>query len=322
VEESQGNAGSQALRDRPIPLGAALLTLLLCAFWGGISPTIKIAVTAVPPLAVAFWRFLIGLVCVWIWCRSNGIPYLVPRASLLPVIGFSMIFTAQIAFINIGTQMTLASYSAVLLNTSPLFVAVMAHWILPNDRLSSRRVIGLVLAFSGVAVLFLGRSGSTGSLPGNALCLLSGFLLGSLQITGKRLLRDLSPFQVVFWEFAFALPVFGILSLLLEPDAGPITLAVAGSIVYQGLVVAGICFVAWLVLLRRYSATGLSSFQFSIPVFGVLLSRFLLGEPWSAQLLVALPLVAVGILLVTRCRVDSARPAPRPAGEKRGQSRR
>ncbi len=300
MEESQGNAGPDALRDGPIPLGAALLTLLLCAFWGGLSPTIKIAVTSVPPLAVAFWRFLIGLVCVWIWCRSNGIPYLVPRQQLFAVFGFSMIFTAQIAFINIGTQITLASYSAVLLNTSPLFVAIMAHWILPNDRLSGRRVTGLILAFIGIAVLFMGRTGSTGSLLGNALCLLSGFLLGSLQITGKRLLRDLSPFQVVFWEFAFALPVFGLLSLVFEPASGPITLPVAASIVYQGLVVAGVCFVAWLVLLSRYSATGLSSFQFSIPVFGVLLSRFLLGEPWSAQLLIALPLVAVGILLVTR----------------------
>jgi drug/metabolite transporter (DMT)-like permease len=302
VSENQEEAGVESQHDSAIPLTGALLTLLLCAFWGGLSPTIKIAVTAVPPIAVAFWRFLLGLVCVWIWCRFNGIPYLLPKGSRLPVFGFAVVFTAQIAFINIGTQLTLASYAVVLLSTSPLFVAVMAHWLFPLDRLTTGRVIGLTLAFAGVSVLFLGETGEMGSLTGNALALLSGLLLAVLLVTSKRLVRGLSPFQIVFWEFGFGLPLFGLMSLLFEPAAGPITLPVAASIVYQGLVVAAFCFVTWLTLLSRYSATAMSSFQFSIPVFGVLLSRFLLDEPWSLQLLVALPLVALGILLVTRSR--------------------
>ena len=302
MSEKQDEAGLEPRRDSAIPFTGALLTLLLCAFWGGVSPTIKIAVTAVPPVAVAFWRFLLGLACVWIWCRFKGIPYLLPRGSRLPVLGFALVFAAQIAFINIGTQLTLASYAVVLLSTSPLFVAVMAHWLFPHDRLTRGRVIGLALAFAGVAVLFLGETSQMGSFAGNALALLSGLLLAVLQVTSKRLVRGLSPFQVVFWEFGFGLPLFGVMSVLFEPAAGPITLPVAASIVYQGLVVAGFCFVTWLTLLSRYSATAMSSFQFSIPVFGVLLSRFLLDEPWSLQLLVSLPLVALGILLVTRSR--------------------
>ena len=248
-------------RDETIPLTGALLTLVLCAFWGGLSPTIKIAVTAVPPIAVAFWRFLLGLAGIWIWCRFKGLPYLLPKGSRVPVFGFALIFTAQIAFINIGTQLTLASYSIVLLSTSPLFVAVMAHWLFSDDRLTRLRVIGLALAFGGVAVLFLGKTHVGGSLAGNALALASGFLLGVLQVTSKRLLRRLSPFQLVFWEFAFGVPLFGLLSLLFEPGSGVITVAALASIAYQGLVVAGFCFVTWLSLLSRYSATALSSFQ-------------------------------------------------------------
>jgi drug/metabolite transporter (DMT)-like permease len=188
----------------------------------------------------------------------------------------------------------------ILLNCSPLFVALLAHWLIPNDRLTFRKVFGLIAAFSGVAVIFLVSIPERDVLIGNLLVLLGGFLLGVIQVYSKFLLRRLNALQIVFWEFAYGVSCFISLSLALESNERfQLTSIVICSVLYQGLVVAGFGFVTWTYLLQRFPASQLASFQFSIPVFGVALGWLLLGEVLTGRLMAGATLVAIGIFVVS-----------------------
>ena len=81
--------------------------------------------------------------------------------------------------------------------------------------------------------------------------------------------------------------------------------AVVVSVLYQGLVVAGLCFILLVFLIRHHSASRLGVFSFATPIVGVLLSAWLLGEEISPVLWMSVVLVALGIIIANR--VEQAR---------------
>ena len=111
---------------------------------------------------------------------------------------------------------------------------------------------------------------------------------------------------MLFWQAMLSLPLFGLWSLLFERDAHyEMSAAVIGSVLYQGLIVAGLCFILLVFLIRQHSASRLGVFSFATPIGGVLLSAWLLGEDISPVLWVSVTLVALGIIIANR--VEQAR---------------
>ena len=294
----------EGFRDDRIAFSSVLFALSLCALWGGTVPAVKISLQGLPPVTVAFWRFLIALVCLLFFCLVTRTAWWLPRRFHKALILFSLIFVAQFSFLYLGIQLTSASRSVVILHTFPLFVALLAHIFIPNDRLNWWKVIGLVLAFLGIFLVFMepfvtGEAGKT--LTGNLLVLMAAFLLGSLMVYIKFLVRDLSAFQITVWQMIYGVPLFFLLSFSLEWGATyQLTTAVVAALVYQGVIVAGFCFVAWIYLMKRYAASKLNAFQFSTPIFGVIVSWMILGETVSPALVAGVSLVAGGIYLVSR----------------------
>ena len=117
----------------------------------------------------------------------------------------------------------------------------------------------------------------------------------------KRLVHGFHPFKILYWQALLSLPVFAVLSLSFESEAAyHLTLPVLGAVLYQGVVVAGFCFVLWIFLLQRYSASRLGVFGFATPILGVLLSVLLVGDTLSPMLMAGTVLAAVGIGIGSR----------------------
>lgn len=290
-----------APRGGRLGLRASGLALLTASLWGGNAVSIKVGLQGMPPLAMAGVRFAIGGAAVLAGARMTRTPVRVQPGEWLGLAALSGLFAIQIALLNLGTQLSTAGRSAVLINTYPFFTALSAHFLLPGDRLDAPKVGGLLLSFAGVALLFAESLAGSGRLLGDAVLFTSALLLGLRQVVLKRLVRDLHPFKVVFWQGTLSLPAFALASALWEREAGwQWSLPVAGALLYQGVVVAGVCFVLWVSLLRRHSASRLGVFGFATPVSGVLLSALLLGEELSPVLLSSMALVAAGIAVVNR----------------------
>ena len=191
-----------------------------------------------------------------------------------------------------------------------LWVAAIEHFVTRTDRLNARRLLGLVVAASGVVLVLVVSSGSPEaasagldqpSISGDLLLVASGFLLGVKIIYTKQAVRVVPPARLILWHDLVGVALFSVTSLVLESDQvdlGQFRFETGLGLLYQGLVVAGFCFAVQSQLLKRHPAARLSVFAFSTPIFGVLIAwgfREAAPSPW---LLVAAAAVAVGIAVV------------------------
>jgi len=290
------------IRNEAVGLKAGALALLTSVLWGGNPVAIKMGLDGIPPAALAGLRFLLGALTVWVGAFFAGIALRVPKSEWNGLGGLALLFALQIWLLNAGTEHTTASRSGVVVNIYPFSTALFAH-LLVGDRLGLGKWLGLSFSFMGVLLLFWESVSfvETSYLLGDAMVALSGILLGLRQVVIKRLVQGLNPYQVLFWQALLSLPLFAAWSVFFEVDFEyTFSTAVVAGVLYQGIAVAGLCFIILVFLLRHHSPGRLGVFSFATPVVGVLLSALLLDESLSPYLLASMGLVALGILVANR----------------------
>ena len=293
-----------------IPLLAIAAALVINTLWGGNPVAVKIGLTAFPPLWSAFIRFAIGVICVAAWAHFNKIR-IWPEAGEWPgLFILAILFATQIAMMNFGIDLTSGASAAVMTATFPFFAGLFAHFMIPGDRLTIGRIIGLLIAFFGVGLILTGGRiphGISDADWGDLIILASTVFLGGRMIWTARLVSHIDPARVVIWQMLLSLGFFAAGAAMWEevswPDVGWIPIA---ALAYQGVVIAGLGFMVNTRLIKRYSPTVIVSFGFVSPLSGVLLSALLLGDALTWDL--AVGTVAVGIGLVVLAR--RARPRP------------
>lgn len=280
------------------------LSLLLAFLWGGNSLAIKIGLQDFPPMALAFLRFVIGLVVIGGWALYRGVSLRLRPGELLRLLLLTLIFILQIICLNTGTVYTTASRSTIFINVYPFFTALFAHFWIPGERLSVTKTLGILVAFSGVFLTVAPNLGEgETSVLGDVLVLVSGGFLGLRVVVTKLLIQSIHPYRLLAWLLTLSLPFYLGMSVLMERGA-PMQLTLVGvaALLYQGGVVAGFCFLAWTAVLERYSASKLVVLFFATPLSGVLFSHLILGDELTLSLLGGSVLVAGGIYLVNMQR--------------------
>ena len=281
----------------------ALLALLTSVFWGANTVAIKLGLADAPPLRLAWMRFVVGgaAIAIWAWATGRLAGLRVAREEWRPMLMLALIFTAQIGTMNIGTSLTSASHASILLNLYSVHTVVLSHFLIPGDRLTVRRVAGVVVAYTGIVVLFAGQSGDgSASLLGDAIVFVSAFLLAERLVYLARAVQQLDPVKLLLSQAAVGSALFMLGSALTETGPTVWTPRLAGSIAYQGILIAGFNFVINLWLLQRYRPSSLVPFFLTQPLFGVVAAALLTGDPLTGELLVAGVAVAVGMGLSTR----------------------
>jgi drug/metabolite transporter (DMT)-like permease len=289
--------------DRLGGLAAAVL-LLCCMGWGLNQVAIKLSIEGISPLMGAGLRSAVAAMPLWLWCRLRGETLFrrdgTGRYGLL----IGLMFAAEFVLVYGGLAFTTASRSVIFLYSAPFFVALGAHFLIPGERLTPAKTAGLVLAFVGLCLAFADGLylPSRRELVGDALELGAGFVWGATTVVVK-LGSDarLTPPRTLFYQLTISAPVLIGLSLLLgERGVTRLTPLVMGALAYQAIVIAFVSYLTWFWLLRHYPASGLASFSFWTPLFGVLAGWLLMGDRLSGNLGAAVALVATGIYLVNR----------------------
>ena len=126
-----------------VPLHAIAIAVIIHALWGGNPIAVKFGLEVFPPYWSAFIRFVVGIAAVlaWAWYRKLRIWPRPEEWLALLIIG--LMFTAQIALMNIGIEKTSGTMASILIATNPLFAALFAHLMIAGDRLSVQRTAGL-----------------------------------------------------------------------------------------------------------------------------------------------------------------------------------
>ena len=290
-----------------------MLALIIHSLWGGNPGAVKFSVLVFPPLWTAFFRFLLGAACIFLWCRWSGQRIWPERGEWKFLAVISALFAVQIGAMNIGYANTTAAMGAILIASNPIFAVLFTHCLLTHDRLSMVRATGLAVAFAGTLLVLLEDAGA-GEIQllawGNWVVLFSACLLGFRLGISARVLQDIDPVRVALWQMLLSLPAFGLAAMTLETIhwealAWPPVLA----LLFQGVVIAGFGFTTLFHLMRRYSPSLIVSMNFVSPIAGVLLGVWLLGEELGVYLFAGMLLVAAGLVMISR---PSPTPTPTP----------
>lgn len=295
--------------SRPMGSSAIGLTLLTAALWGGTPVAVSFSVDALPPIAVAAIRFLLGTAFMFFWCLVTRTPLRLGNDQIVPSLVAGILLFLQITTFNLGIQLSNSSHATLLINTFVFWVIAIEHFVTKSDRTTPRRLVGLLLAAASVALILpAAAAGPTEgvaqsdlpSLTGDLLLLVSALVLGIKIVYTKQALRVVEPGKLIFWHDLVGVVMFAACSGLVEEVSWKgIGLPATLGLLYQGLVVAGLCFAIQAVLLQRHSASKISVFSFSTPLFGVAIAVLLRGDPISPWLVFSALGVALGIWLVT-----------------------
>ncbi len=282
------------------PLATAL-ALFLAALWGGNAVAIKAGLSDAPPLRLAGLRFVAGGIVVLGWVVATKQSILPTREEWRPLGWLALVFTVQIAFMNVGQHHTTASNAVVIGSTFPLWTGLFAHYFVRGDRFTPARTIGTLLAYAGVLAIFAeSLGGGSGTWVGDVLMMCSSALLGARNVYTSLAAQRVPLPKLLLTQAVSGVVAFFLVSTLIEPEPWVLTQRLVLSILYQGVLIAGFGFIAHMWLLKHYLPSGVAAMSLTTPVWGVLLSHVVLGEPLSSTLFVGLALVILGSAVAQR----------------------
>jgi len=289
---------------RPLDVKGAIMALVLAVLWGANPVAIKLGLADVAPLRMAFFRFAVSAAVIFAYAMATGRRdiLLIPRGHGKPIWSLGLLFVVQIALMNVGIDRTTAAHGVIVLNSYAIHTVVFAHFLLPGDRLTGRKVVGVLVAYGGVVILFApGFAGSQGTLVGDLIIAVSALLLAERTVFIAKIVQRVDPVRLMMYQSVIGGAGLFLMSLVWDVERP--TRWTAGlllSILYQGALIGGFNFVLNAKLLQIYHPSAMATMALSTPIWGVLIAAAIGREGLAPELVLASAMVAAGIGLTTR----------------------
>ncbi len=289
-------------KDRAATLVEA--SLLLAVLFLGTNPVaVKVAVAELSPLPFVTMRFtLAGLLLLTLVALLEPAVGRPGRRDLLSLAGVGLVGVGanNVAF-TLGVSMTTASETALIYAAVPIW-GILLGLALGLERPTPWGILGVCLAFLGVAVVVYGGLTASTSLLGNLLVVVATVCWGSYAVLSLPLLRRYSPLVVASYTMLFG--GLGALPLALPGflDAG--WAEVSGSaweaLAYSTLLVAAFGFWAWQRGVSQVGANRVLVYQYLITLVGVAAGVLLLGESLTANKVLGGAVILLGVYLARK----------------------
>jgi len=293
------------------PTGKTALPLLQGLFavtvWGASFIATKIALQDLSPMTIVVLRFFFGILVVagavvatgqFRRVPGNDVGYL----ALLGFIGISFHQWLQ----STGLQTAQASTTAWLVSTTPVFMAILAYFML-KEKISILQAGGIFVAFAGV--LLVVTNGDLGALTagtqggwGDLLVLVSAPNWALFSILSRRMLESYSASLTMLY-----VSVFGWLITTAAWIIGGYAHELAQvsfngwlAILFLGILCSGFAYIFWFSALQRLKASSVGALLFLEPPVAVIAAAFFLGEPVTAFGIAGGVLIVAGVTLAAR----------------------
>lgn len=286
-----------------------LLMVLAALFWSGAFITGKIVVQEFPVFSLTFFRFLFALPFVFLILRVKEPLAWLPRGRQwlpLAVLGVVGTFLYHALFFT-SLRYTTAINSSLIGATNPMVTTVLAALFF-HERLTVRRLGGIILSFSGVfLVITNGQWQMLMALQFNvgdlimfaAVCSWAGYSL-----LGRRYMKQygLTPLVMTAYTFLICV-VFSIPFVLWEEPAAflpGISWRGWAAVLYMSVFASVLGYLFQLVAIQRIGAARSAVFINLVPVFTIVQSVLLLGESAGFYKLLGAACCMLGVYLATR----------------------
>ena len=281
------------------------LTLIgLAVIWGSAFFCISVAVQSVPPLTYVWLRVTIAAGALWaylIWRRQP--------AGLTRSVWGSMFLLALlnnvIPFVLFGWGQThIASGLASILNaTTPIWGVIVAHIFTSDERMTPRKVAGVLLGFGGVATMIgPGLLGSIGSdVLAQLACVTAALLYALAGVWARRFKRQgISPMSVTTGQLtASAIVMLPVAFIFDQPwqQAFP-PLSAIGAILVLAVVCSAYAYILYFRLIDSAGATNALLVTLLVPPVAIVMGALILGEAIEPRDFAGLGLIALGLAAI------------------------
>lgn len=284
--------------DRHTLIGhlALLFTVMV---WGTTFVSTKILLTALTPVEILFYRFLLGagaLTLAYPHLRHGGTWR---EEGLLALAGLAGI-TLYYLFENIALVYSTASNVSVIIVTTPLFTGLLARIFL-KEVLRPAFLWGFLLAMAGIILIEYGNLSAEIHPLGDILALLASFIWGVYSV----LIRQVSGFdrpitaitqRVFYYGILFMIPALFFFDAPF--DAAPLSdMTVAGHLLFLGLGASALCFATWNFGVGRLGAAQAGIYIYWIPIISLIMAAVVLGESLSVGAMIGMGLTMLGVIL-------------------------
>jgi len=281
--------------------GIALVLFTACT-WGLTWPQSKFLLTMLPPFSMRATCGVLGCCVAFSVALIRGENLWPPRDQWPRLILFAMLnYGLFIVLTTLSLALLKASEAVVITYTLPVWAALLA-WPMLGERPTVTKVVALVLALGGVALL-VGADTAEATwqkLPAAALSLAAAMLFGLGTVLAKKHPLRLPPATSVAWQALFGMVLVVSLALFEHPDWGRVTAGGWASVAYISTVPFTFAYLAWFRALRLVPASTAATTVLVSPLVGVIGSGILLGETFGPRQIVALVMTLTGVALAAR----------------------
>jgi drug/metabolite transporter (DMT)-like permease len=285
----------------PKALDYMLLTILALV-WASAFFNIKIATYSYGPITIAFLRSFFGTIPLVLIC------YL--RKIKIEAFSKDWYWFAAIGIINLvipffliayGVQKVQSNLAAILMASTPLTAAVLAHFFTSNEKINLVKSVGILVGFSGIVFLFFDKILINENNFFSAFLILFGscfYVVGgvlTLRISNKK--NENVTASICIWA---TLVLFPISMFIEQPWNLTPRLDSTISLIYLGVFSTGIAWLLRFYILKKNGLVFQAQVAYLIPIFGVILGFIFLKEEITSRVALSLLAVILGIYLVKR----------------------
>ncbi len=295
-----------------------LLAVVAAFVWSGNFIVARAVIKDIPPVALAFFRWLTAVIVILPFAWKHILPAWVvvkQHKSYFFWVSFTGISLFNTLVYVAGHTSTAINLALIGTTSSPVMSVILAHYFL-KEHINWQRVLSIVLCISGI--LFLLSKGSLHNLfhlhftSGDGWVLLAAFSFAVYNILVRKKPAEISPLGFLFFIFLIGtillLPAYLIESAFSKPINWSFnTVAV---FFYLGAGASVLSFLLWNRSIREMGAGRTALFGNLIPVFSTIEAVMLLGEKITYVHIISFLLIAVGLLVDNSRILKQRKPAP------------
>jgi drug/metabolite transporter (DMT)-like permease len=279
-----------------------LALILMTIIWGSNFVVLKFAFLEIAPMAFMVLRFVLASVLILIVLAARERTLALHREDYVRVIVVGLAGTSfyQPLFIN-GVALTTASNSALILASTPAFVALINR-VLGRERVDRRGWIGIALAFLGIVLIVESAGGvelGSATLAGDLTILAATICWSFYSVLSAPLLQVYSPLRVTALAMTFGtVPLLFIgAPALLAQDWGRVHATGWAGLGYSFILAIVVAYIIWNVGVRRIGGARTAIYYNITPVVASLVAALLLNEAITPLKILGAVVIFVGLYL-------------------------
>ena len=288
-------------------INTAVLAIISCLLWSSAFAGVKIGLEYNTPLQFAGTRFFIaGLLVFPLALRINPAFFRIVRDHLKMILLFAFLQTfLQYTMFYTGINMIPGAVAAIVIGSQPLFIALVAHYLMPGDRMKMGKTLAILFGILGVVLVSFGKDPDslTGSIALAGILLMLGInvLSGFTNVLVASEKGKIPPLVISSASmmiggcalFLFSIPLEG---LHFDPKPMPYYLSLGWLCILSAVAIS-----IWITLLKRPGmiVSDLNLWKFLIPLFGAVLSWILLASEQPEPLSIAgMVIIATSLVIL------------------------